>query len=211
MTKLKLWISNGACSLAPHIVLHETGLDFETVVISVMGGFPKEYLHINPKGKVPILELDGNIITEIPAIMTAISQLCPEKNLLGTTPLEIVRTYEWFNWISGVLHGQGYGKVFRPARFTDDEQQFDAVRADGKKTVQECYSDIDKKLTGLYAVGENFTAVDAYLLVFYLWGGRTGFDMKAEYPNYTRLVHKLRERESIRKAVDAEGLDLSRL
>ncbi|KAF2469511.1 thioredoxin-like protein, partial [Lindgomyces ingoldianus] len=93
----KLWISPGACSLGPHILFPEAGLDFETVRINAQKGFPAEYAHINPKKRVPILQLGDDIITEAPAIMTWIAQQVPEKHLLGKTSLDIVRMYEWFN------------------------------------------------------------------------------------------------------------------
>jgi glutathione S-transferase len=221
----RLWISRGTCSLAPHILLHEAGIPFSTTEISVKNGFPAEYARVNPKKKVPtlgwlyvrtywgvkvpILELGPEVLTENPAIMTAIAQLAPEKQLFGKTNLDVVRTYEWLNWLSGTLHAQAFGGLFRPARFVDDEAMFAEVRSKGRATVEECYRYIDEKLQDKdWMVGQSFTAADAYALVFYLWGVKIEFEMEEKYPNYTRLVTSLGERVSVKAALDKEGITL---
>ena len=117
MVKLRLWVSPGACSLAPHAALEESGLEFELMVVDITKppyGFPEKYQHINPKKRIPILEYDDQIITETTAIMTATSQLAPEKHLFGKSNLEVVRTYEWLNWLSGTVHERGLGALFSP-------------------------------------------------------------------------------------------------
>jgi glutathione S-transferase len=206
MTTPKLWISPGACSLAPHIVLREAGIDFETVVINVKAGFPQEYRHVNPKARVPILQLGGETITEVPAILTAISQLCPDKHLLGTTNLEIVRTYEWSNWISGTVHGNGFGGLRRPHRFSDDPETYDSIKAKGRKTIEESFEFIEERLKGMHAVGDTLTAVDAYLLVIYRRGNETRINMRVKYPKYTSLVMEALKRESVEAAIKEEGI-----
>ena len=58
---MKLYYSAGACSLSPHIVLHESGLPFQalsapTKTHKLDDG--TDYYTINPLGYVPLLELD---------------------------------------------------------------------------------------------------------------------------------------------------------
>lgn len=207
---IRLYYFPGACSLAPHVLLREAGLSFELTSVPLMTGFPPELLKLNPKGQVPFMTLDDSTITENPAIMTAISQLAPSKNLLGATPMDTVRCYEWLNFLSGKLHGQGYGMIFKPGRFINDEAQLENVREMGKKTVRDCYKMIDAKLEGKkFAVGDAFTAVDAYLLPFYRWGASGRFDMRAEFPHYAKFVDGITQRDAVIEAVKAEGLDSS--
>jgi glutathione S-transferase len=65
---MKLYYSPAACSLAPHIVAREAGLDIALEKVDL--GAKKtetgrDYLSINPKGAVPALELaDGDVLTE---------------------------------------------------------------------------------------------------------------------------------------------------
>ncbi|PMD64824.1 uncharacterized protein K444DRAFT_608502 [Hyaloscypha bicolor E] len=206
MTKPILWISPGACSLAPHILIREAEIDFETVVINAKAGFPQEYRHMNPKARVPIFQLGDETITEVPAIMTAISQMSPNKHLLGKTNLEIVRTYEWCNWLSGTVHAQAFGGVRRSHRFSDDPQTYNAIKAKGRKTIEESLEFIEEKLKGSHAVGDTFTAVDAFLLVIYRWGNDTGIDMKGKYPKYANLVVEGLKRDSVKAAIEVEGI-----
>jgi glutathione S-transferase len=208
--KIHLFLAPGACSLAPHILLQEIGVAFTTTILNVREGFPDKYLHLNPKGQVPFLHLDSDIITENPAIMTAIAQLAPSRHLFGKTDMEKVRCYEWMNWLSGSLHGQAYGGFFRPQRYVKDEKLYDCVRERSKETIGECYDYIEKSLEGRkWAVGEDFTAVDAYLLVFYRWGrSNAGFAMAEKYPNYTRLVEDVAKREAVVKAAEAEQIKI---
>lgn len=205
MASIKFWYSPGACSLASHILLNEAGVEFESVELDVHAGYPAEFRHINPKMRVPVLSIDGQTITETPAIMTAISQLAPDKHLLGKTGLEIVRTYEWLNWISGTLHGQAFGGLFRPHRFSDDPTTYESIKAKSLLAVQECFATIDQDLSSEYAVGSDFTAADAYLYVFYRWGVSQGIDMKGKYPKYTSLVVNVVKRQSAKDVLKVEG------
>ncbi|KAK5079467.1 hypothetical protein LTR70_009422 [Exophiala xenobiotica] len=206
MSSIKLWYSPGACSLATHILLKETGTEFEGIRIGSKQGLPDEFRRINPRMKVPVLSVDGEIITETPAIMTAISQLSPDRHLFGTSDTEIVKSYEWSNWLSGTVHGQGFGGLFRPARFSDVVSMHAAIQDKGWKTVQECFEIIEAGLSAVHAVGKNFTVVDPYLYVFYRWGVDNGADMAARYPKYARLVVELMKRPAVLAALEAEGI-----
>ena len=82
---MKLYYSPGACSLSPHIVLHETGLPFQAVPAPTKTHkLPDgtDYYTINPLGYVPLLELDdGTRLTEGPAIVQYLADRVPDKHL----------------------------------------------------------------------------------------------------------------------------------
>lgn len=206
MAKVRLWYSPGACSLASHILLHEVGVPFEAVRLNVRAGYPEEFRRLNPKMRVPILSVGDQTITETPAIMTAISQYAPDKNLMGKTNMDVVRVYEWLNWLSGTLHGQGFGGLFRAHRFSDDPSTYVSIKAKSTKTVTECFDKIEEDLSSNHAVGDSFTAVDAFLYVFYRWGASVGMKMAETYPNYTKLVSDLVRRHAFQEALKAEGV-----
>jgi len=207
--KLHFFFSPGSCALGPHILLHEANLAFAFTKIDVIAGFPDEYRHLNPKGRVPILHLDDETVTEVPAITTVIAQLSPSNKLLGSTPFETVRCYEWMNWMSSSLHGVAYGGVFRPHWFVDGEELYGMVQKKSLKRVEESYEYIEEKLEGRkWAVGEDFTAVDANLFVFYRWGTANGFKMEEKFPNYARIAKEVATRPSVIKAAEEEGIEL---
>lgn len=77
---MKLFYKPGACSLASHIALRESGLDFTLQSVDLAqkrleNG--EDYLQFNPKGQVPALLLDDDILlTEGVAIMQYIADQC---------------------------------------------------------------------------------------------------------------------------------------
>lgn len=205
MAGITLYYAPGACSLAAHILLKESGLQYSSIRVDISKGFPSNLKQINPKMRVPILVLDKAVITESPAIFLAISQLSPEKTFMGSTKSECVRVLEWMNWLSGTLHGQGFGGLLRLVRYTDDSTMFDAIKTKSRASVVECFLTIEQKLSGLHAVGDRFTAVDPYLYVFYRWGDKHQMQVE-QYKKYTALVANLVKRPSVRAAVEEEGI-----
>ena len=208
----KLWISPGACSLLPHILLREAGLSFELVKVDItQERLPEEVRRINPKMRVPILVLDdGTIITETVAISTWISQQVPEKGLFGKTNLDIVRSYEWLNWLSGTVHERGLGGLFSPSWFAADESAYVAVQTKSREWVDKCFGDIETKLARTHAVGDDFTVVDCFLYVFYRWGYLLSLDMESLYPKWAALALNVAKRDSVKGAVETEGIPLIR-
>src|SRR5690348_5320373 len=106
---MKLYYTPGVCSLAPHIVLREAGLQFSLDKVDLKTKKTesgKDFNQINPKSTVPVLELGHEeTLTEGPAIVQYLADLKPEANLArqaGT--IERVRLQEWLNYITSELH-----------------------------------------------------------------------------------------------------------
>lgn len=212
MPEIQLWYAPGACSLAPHILLHEIGLPFEAnpVALGDSAHLTEAFTRLNAKRRVPVLSIDGAVITEVPAIMTAISDLAAEAHLLGQTAIARAKVYEWMAWLSGTVHGQGFGALWRPERFSDHPEHYDGIRAKGRATIAAAFDFIEGNLAGSYAVGDSFTAADAFLLVFYRWGNGIGFAMPDAYPLYAALARQVAQRPAVRDAIEAEGIDALR-
>lgn len=207
----QLWIAPSTCSLLPHILIREAGIDFSLFKVDIISnyGFPEEYTKINPKKRVPILEIgDGEVVTETVAISTWISQQAPEKKLFGTTDLHTVRVYEWFNWLSGTVHERGFGCYFRPSGVVEDEAAFDGARRLAAAWIERCFGEIEDRLEGEHAVDDVFTAADIFLYVIYRWANMLGWHLQALYPKYTRLVEKVSQREAVLAAIKEEGIPL---
>jgi glutathione S-transferase len=165
---------------------------------------------IHPHGYVPVLKVDNEIITENVAILTFIATLAPERHLLGRTDLERARVTEWMAWTSGMLHGYGFGMLFRPQRFVDDEALFEGVRDKGRTVIRNGFERIDARLQsgGEFPVGDGETTVDYQLLNFYFWGVQNGFGME-EYTHYTALVRRMIAKESVKTTIAQETLSWS--
>src|SRR5271165_1291732 len=106
---MKLYYSPGACSLSPHIALHEAGLAHDLVKVDLRAKKTEngdDFASINPKGQVPALVLDnGEMLTEGPVIVQAIADQVPGKHLAPAagTP-ERYRMQEWLNFTTSELH-----------------------------------------------------------------------------------------------------------
>lgn len=215
--KLILYCRDGSCSMVSHILLTELNIPF-TVIQMTPGpdGYEaadKSFTHaeyvrdIHPAGYVPALSVDGEVVTENPAILKYIAGLASERRLVGSTAMQKARVDEWLNWLSGSLHGSGFGAFWRPARFVEDEKAFEGIQSKGHKTILACFERIDKRVEGEHAVGSELTVVDVYLHTFYRWGSLIGVDME-QYPRYGVLAREVEKLESVKKIMAAEGQEL---
>src|SRR5260370_16366643 len=112
---LTLYYSPGACSMASHITLEESGANYEAVPILLSKGENKteSYLKINPRGKVPALKIDNDVITENTAILTYLARSFPEKKLMPKDLLGEVRCISTMAWLSNTAH-PCFTHIFRP-------------------------------------------------------------------------------------------------
>ena len=113
---MKLFYKAGACSLSPHIVLREAGLDFTAEKVDLAQKKTEsgaDYLAINP-GQVPALQLDdGSLLTEGVAIVQYLADRVPDRNLIPAAgTLSRYHAIEWLN-IATELH-KGFSPLFNP-------------------------------------------------------------------------------------------------
>lgn len=214
----KLFYSPGACSMAPHIVLEEIGVPYDVELVSTKDQTSTPaWKAVNPKGRVPaLLGVPGSIggtkdlLTEAAAIMFYLASSHPAAKLMPTDPAGQARCIEWTNWLSGGVHAQTYGQIWRTYRFSDDKAVLPSIAAKGKSNQAEQYAYIEFLLADGrdWAVPGGYTYVDAYLLLFYLWGLRSGLDMAAKYPAWTRLKDKVLARPAVQRVLKQEGISI---
>lgn len=214
----RLYYSPGACSLAVHIVLEEIGEPYEAEICSAKNGegtTAAAYLALNPKGRVPALTgVPGGsggaqgLLTEAVAILLFLARSHPEAKLLPADAAGEARCLEWLSWISVDLHGIGYGQLWRPHRFVPTATLQEAVKAQGVENIRAAYDHIEHILSDGrdWAVPGHYTVVDAYLLVFWLWGQRINLDMEASWPNWSRLMSRVLARPAVQRAIRQEGI-----
>lgn len=206
-----LHYSPGACSLAVHIVLEEIGLPFQLVHTSTADGSTRspEHLKLNPKGRVPVLVTGDSVLTEAPAILVHLAMQHPDQKLLANTPDGLVRSMEWFNWLSGAVHAVAIRQVWRSESFTDVPAQHEDIVAKGKKNLADAFAHIETRLAKAdWAVGPHYSVVDPYLLVFFRWGNRIGFDMRGQYTAWTNHALRVAERPATARALTTEGISV---
>lgn len=212
MSVPKLYYSPGACSLATHIVLEEVGDRFELSRVDLAAGQQNsaEYLRVNSKARVPAFTDGDWVLTEVPAILRYIAARHPSSGLWPWDPREEARCAEWLNWLSSTIH-IAFAHLRRASRYATDPRAIEDVAATAKRTCRELWLAVDAKIGGgPWALGERYSVVDPYLLVFWTWGRgpALGFDMAQDFPHWTAHALRLAGRPAVQRAFAREGLPL---
>jgi len=201
---MKLFYSPGACSLAPHIALRETGQDVTLDKVDLREKRTEtgmDFWAINPKGYVPVLQLDdGAMLTEGVVIQQYIADRSQEIRLApprGST--ERLRLEEMLVFISTELH-KGYTPLFAATTPEDAKPAF-------REKIGKRYDIIEPTLSDdrPYLTGDRFTIADAYLYVMTRWSHSTGIDM-SRWPAVTAFAQRVAARPAVQAALAAEGL-----
>jgi glutathione S-transferase len=209
---IKLYYSPGACSLASHIVLEELGIAYESVLVSLSEGDHKrpEFLRINPRGRVPALNVDGKVLTETVAILTYLGGGYAERGLWPKETWKQAEALSLMSWLSSTVHTTVAG-IWRPERYATDAAAKDHIKAASKENLLKHFEEIDKMLVGRsFAMGGQYGVCDPYLLVFYRWGNRLGIDMKTLYPVWTKHALRVFSRPTVKRVFEAEGIELEK-
>ena len=209
---IKLYYSPGACSLAPHIVLEELGIAYESVLVSLKDGDQKkaDYLKINPRARVPALNVDGKVLTENVAILTYLGGGYPERGLWPKETWKQAEALSLMAWLASSVQVAFAGNV-RPERYANDAAAKENVKVNCRQTLLGYYADIEQLLTGkTFTMGGLFTVCDPYLLVFYRWGYRVGLDMKSQYPHWSRHALRVTSRPTVKRVFEDEGIEVDR-
>jgi glutathione S-transferase len=199
---MKLYYSPGACSQAPHILLHEIGLEHDAVRVDLKsktledGG---DYREVNPKGSVPALELgNGEVLTENAVILQYLGDRAGARDLLP--PLGDFRRYrvlEVVNFITTELH-----KSFSPL-FSPDAG--DEVKTFSRNKIADRLDYINSRLgSGPFLFGSDLTIADPYLFVISGWTAML-LDL-ASWPNLATFRERMLERPAVRHVLRFEGL-----
>ncbi|TDS82209.1 glutathione S-transferase N-terminal domain-containing protein [Comamonas sp. JUb58] len=208
---MKLYYIPAACSLAPHIIANELGLDIRLVKVDhkthrTEDG--RDFLALSPFGYVPLLELeDGTLLREGPAILQYLADLQP---LAGLAPaagsIDRYRLQEWLSFLTSEIH-----KGFIPLLYARLAGPYGLETA--KPKLEKRYAWIDAQLAGRDYLMGHYAVADAYLYALTQWG-------QADWlaPTYQANIRfdglenlkawylRMRARPAVRRALDTEGL-----
>jgi len=200
---MKLYYSPGACSLSPHITFREAGLPVTIVKASTKThqlDDGTDYYTLNPKGYVPLLELDnGEFLTEGPAIVQYLADQNPGSGLAPPAGTMLrYRLMEWLNFITTELHKQ-FSPMFQP----NTPAEFKEILKD---KIAKRFDWLAGELKGKdYLMGTQFTVADAYLYTILRWTHFVGIDL-AKWPVIEAYKMRVESRPKVREALLAEGL-----
>jgi glutathione S-transferase len=183
---LTLYFAPGASSMAVHIALHEIGAPFEGRPMSFKKHElrARDYLAINPEGKVPTLLVDRRPLTEVAAILFYLARRFPDAELLPKGDIEAeAQVISWMSFIAATLH---------PAR------------ARGIEYAKEVYGIADRRLGQReWAVGRHSIA-DIHLFRLYWRLANSLKPAPGTFPNLTAHYDRMMARPAVRRTCEIE-------
>jgi glutathione S-transferase len=211
---LKLYFSPGACSFVPHSMLQLAGVDYEPVMVKLHKGeqHSEAYKALNPRGQVPVLVDNGQVITQILAIILHLDQKFPEVQFLPTGTVARTKAIEILAWMNNTVHPT-FTHIFMPQKFSDDL----AVQAALKTFNTQTYKGLLSELEGMarnaqtesgWLSGKHIGPLDAYALTLTRWGSIAGIDPTS----YTALwahIEKVAADAAVAKVIERERLQLN--
>lgn len=205
----KLYYAPGACSFASHIALEEVGIPYDTQKLNLAEGDQKkpEYLRLNPRGRVPTLVVDDQVLTENVGILTYLGGGHPDAGIWPKKTWDQAKLVSTMAWLSNTVHPT-YGHIVRSERYATSDAAKEDIKAKGKANLQGYLEEIDKLLEGhKWAVANQYTVADGYLLVFYRWANRAKMPVN-DLRNYSALAQRVLARPAVQKVMKDEGITM---
>jgi len=203
---LTLYFTPGACSLAAHIVLEESGEKYDAQVVDIAKGEQRSerYLLINPQGRVPALRLDdGECLSENTAILPYLGK---RFGLWPGEPIAEARALSWIGFFAASVH-PAHAHIGRPERYARDPAAFPTIKEAGRETFHGYLKQIDERLAGREWLSDQYSVLDPYGLVFYAWGARRGLPVE-NLKNYSAFKDRMLTRPAVQRVAEEEKLQI---
>jgi glutathione S-transferase len=201
---LTLYYAPGACSMAPHIVLEESGEKYEPRRMDLGKGEQRseEYLKINPQGRVPALGLgNGEALSENTAILPYLGK---RFGLWPSDPIAEAKALSRIGFFAATVH-VAHAHVGRPERYASDPALYPNIQEMGRKTFHGYLKQIDGMLANRQWFFDKYSVVDPYAFIFYVWGLRRELPV-AELKNYTAFKDRMLDRPAVRRVLEDEKI-----
>ena len=211
--RFRLHYVPGSAAMAPHAALAEAGAGYELRLVErdEQGRSPREYLALNPLGRVPTLEDGDLVLTESAACVLHVAERFPDAHLVpppGTR--ERSELYRWLMFMTNTLQ-PAFLHWFYPERYTVDPAGEEGIRRLAARSIAEHLERLDAELADRpWLVGEGRSGADLFLFMLVRWGRRQ--DPPAwDRPNLRAHFTRLLEREGVRRMMDEQGLEIPAL
>jgi glutathione S-transferase len=201
---IALYYAPITCALAPYITLTEAKAKFEVRPLNLRKDQHKsaEYLKINPKHKVPLLVVDGQVLSESVAIQLWIARTFPQAKLLPADPWQELKAISILSWCSGGIH-PFLARINSPPRVCDVPDTADSVTRLAQDNLMENFKIADDMLAGREYFFDHFTAPDAH----FFWCFRRASQFKVDLSGFKSCVahfERMKGRPSVQKLLDFE-------
>ena len=201
---IALYYAPITCALAPYITLTEAGATFEVRALNLKKSqhTSPDYMKINPKHKVPLLVVDGVVLSESVAIQTWIARTFPAAQLLPSDPWQELEAISLMSWCSGGIH-PFLARINSPSKVCDVPGAEDAVKKAAAGNLTELFKIADDRLADREFFFEHFTAPDAH----FFWCQRRARQFELDlssYKNCEAHFERMLERSSVKQLLTFE-------
>jgi glutathione S-transferase len=213
--RLKLYFSPGACSFVPHVLLETSGVAYEPVMVKLHKGeqYGDDYKAINPRSQVPVLDVEGEMITQIPAICQYLDQAFPAARFLPTAPMARAKALETLAWMNNTVHPT-FTHIFMPSKFSDQADVQAQVKAHAIPQYHRLIGELQDLVQRSQASGASWLGgatmgpLDAYALTLTRWGTMAGVNPQ-EVPDLWTFVQRVAAQPAVQRVIERERLQLN--
>ncbi len=198
---LRLHFAPRTISVAVAIALEEVGTPYDAVRVDFASAqqTKEDYHRVNPKGRVPALEVPEGVLTETGALLEYVA-----PTLVPTDPYAAAKMRELMCYLNGTMHPH-HAHGLRGERWADQESSFADMKQKVPQRVGECCAYLEETLPHLpFEVGNLEVVCDAYLYPVLSWLSGDGVNI-ADYPRLAAFQHQMNTRRSV-QAVYEKGM-----
>ena len=212
---LKLYYAPGACSFVPHVMLEMSGAAYEPAMVKLHKGEQNsdEYKAINPRGQVPVLVQDDQVVTQIVAIVLHLDQTFPQVGMLPAEPMARAQALSILAWMNNTVHPT-FTHVFMPQKFSDQPEAQAAIKAYNTGVYRQLLAELQGFVQAAAARGQRWLggdrcgALDAYALTLTRWGTIAGIAPEV-HPDLWAHVQRVAAEPAVARVIERERLQLN--
>ena len=201
------------CAIGIHVLLEEIGAPYDTVKLDAAGGETHRppFSTLNPKEKVPVVVQEGgSVLTEYGAIARALAYAHPEAGLLPADRADEIRAQAMMDYAVDTVHGQGFARVFKPARFEPDDVVHGTLGLGAGRVKEQGRTIAEKGLALLadglggreWAGGTAFGIADTALFYVARWAPEVGIALP---PPLDAHLARMKARPAVRRVLQIWG------
>jgi glutathione S-transferase len=194
--RLKLYHASPSRSSVAMWMLEEVGEPYEIQLLSLKNGdqHKPEYLAVNPMGKVPTIDDNGTVVSEVSAICCYLADAYPKAGLAPAVTDKLRGPYlKWLFYAPSCIEPAMIDKAMnRPPvpRSTAGWADYDTVIA----VLRDAAGNASP-----YLLGERFSAADVVIGSSLRWGMQ--FKLLPELPEFVAYTQRLKQRPALQRQI----------
>jgi glutathione S-transferase len=205
-----LYYAPNTCALVPFVALNEAGATFRVEALNFrkkqhMSG---DYLRLNPRHKVPLLLVDGQALTENPAIHVWIAGAFPHARLMPADPWLFAQAISIASWCASGIHPH-LSVLNTPSKCCDAPGSNESVTRLARAALDENFAIADRMLEGREFLFDAFSTADAHLFWCLRRAGQLGCDLD-RFVHCRAFFDRIAARASVQKVFAFEKETLAR-